>query len=239
MDISLKKPLLFTTIIVATCSILYELLLAQTLATTMGNTILRYNITVGLYMASLGVGAMLFSKLKDINFIEKFIDIENILSVIGAIAPISILLFEFLMQSISGDNLSYDDFIIQSLINIFNHLLIIIIGLLSGFELPLLMEMGEKIQAKLDMKVLVVDYAGTIIGIILFPIYLLPNLGLFNIAFLVAFLNSLTALYFSIRYSSCIKRRIISNSIFIILGICLIFSTNIENSIINDVYLRQ
>ena len=47
------------TLLVAYCSIVYELLMAQTLSVLMGNTVMRYSITIGIYLASLGLGAML------------------------------------------------------------------------------------------------------------------------------------------------------------------------------------
>ena len=41
------------TFILAFCSIVYELLLGQTLSAFLGNTVLRYSVTIGLYMMSL------------------------------------------------------------------------------------------------------------------------------------------------------------------------------------------
>lgn len=238
MEISLKKPILFATIIVAACSILYELLLAQALSTTMGNTILRYNITVGLYMASLGIGAILYSKFNIKDYVKKLIDIEVSLSIIGAVFPISILVFEYIMQKIASDSIPYSGSFIQSLIYSFNHLLIAVIGLLSGFELPLLMEIGEKIEKKLDMKVLIVDYLGTLIGIALFPIFLLPYIGIFSIALMVAFLNSIVATLFALKFSDCQKRKVISTTITSLLLICLIFHQQINELVIDGLYLK-
>ena len=44
---------------VAACSILYELLLAQTLAALLGNSVMRYSITIGCFLGALGLGAIL------------------------------------------------------------------------------------------------------------------------------------------------------------------------------------
>ena len=38
------------TFVLAFCSIVYELLLGQTLSAFLGNTVLRYSVTIGLYM---------------------------------------------------------------------------------------------------------------------------------------------------------------------------------------------
>ena len=52
----------FLTFILAFCSIVYELLLAQSLTAFLENTVLRYSITIGLYMFSMGYGALIAEK---------------------------------------------------------------------------------------------------------------------------------------------------------------------------------
>lgn len=46
------------TLVLAFCSIVYELLLGQSLSAFMGNTVLRYSVTIGLYLFSMGMGAL-------------------------------------------------------------------------------------------------------------------------------------------------------------------------------------
>lgn len=232
-----KKILVFVTIILAGCSILYELLLAQTLSTTMGNTILRYNITVGLYMASMGVGAIIYSRWGKDNLELRLVNVEFVLSIIGATGPIGVLVFESMMRKISGESLSYHGFFIQSALFIFNHLLIVAIGVLSGFELPLLMDLGSQIEKKFDMKVLIFDYVGTLIGVILFPLWLLPSLGIFTVAFLIGFLNALVALVVAVTHLE--KKKIIQASvIFAFVTILLIFHSPINDYVIANFYFK-
>ena len=47
------------TFILAFCSMAYELLLGQSLSAFMGNTVLRYSVTIGLYMLSMGIGSLM------------------------------------------------------------------------------------------------------------------------------------------------------------------------------------
>ena len=47
------------TFVLAFCSIVYELLLGQSLSAFLGNTVLRYSVTIGLYMLSMGIGSLL------------------------------------------------------------------------------------------------------------------------------------------------------------------------------------
>jgi spermidine synthase len=58
-------------------------------------------------------------------------------------------------------------------------ILILIIGVLTGFELPLLMRIIEEYEEiKVTLANLMsVDYLGGLICSVLFPLYLLPNLG--------------------------------------------------------------
>lgn len=190
--------LLFFATTVAMCSLLYELLLAQTLSTTMGNTVLRYNVTIGLYIASMGIGALLYKRLlgwwqrKSRDEDSGFIVVEVILSYLGVLAPILVLIVDSIFQK-SGHYLS---FISQTSLFIFNHSLIVLIGFFSGLELPLLMDMGKKIHHQLGRRVLAFDYLGTLLAAVVFPILLVPFFNLYTIGAMVAFLNGVVALSF-------------------------------------------
>ena len=54
------RELLTITVIVSACSLLYELLIAQTLSLLAGNTVVWYSLTVGAYLGAMGLGAALF-----------------------------------------------------------------------------------------------------------------------------------------------------------------------------------
>ncbi|MBC7712833.1 MAG: S-adenosylmethionine decarboxylase [Rhizobacter sp.] len=184
----------FVTVITACCSILYELLLAQTLSTTMGNTALRYNTTIGLYIAAMGFGALLYKKFIKRDVIEEFVKIELLLSLIGGVAPIMALIFDYAFNKIAnGSGVSFFSNWIQMPLFTLNHLLIIAIGFLSGLELPLLIDMGKRFDKKKGSFVLAYDYFGTLIGAILFPIMILPVLDIFTIGYVVSIMNILMA----------------------------------------------
>ena len=48
--------LLAITLVLAACSLVYELLIAQTLSLLAGNTVIWYSLTVGLYLGAMGLG---------------------------------------------------------------------------------------------------------------------------------------------------------------------------------------
>lgn len=189
--------------IVAMCSLLYELLLAQTLATTMGNTVLRYNVTIGLYIASMGLGALIYPHVRkwwhgrSASDEAGFITIEASLGVIGVLAPILVLVFDSFFQRLSlSGSLAYHSSLTQIMLFTFNHSLIVLIGVISGLELPLLMDMAKKIHERLSNRVLAFDYFGTLVAALIFPLFLVPFFSTFTIAAMVAGLNALVALIF-------------------------------------------
>ena len=62
--------------------------------------------------------------------------------------------------------------------------LTIIIGVLSGFELPLLIDLGNEAskEQRVTNRVLASDYMGSLLGGLSFPLLLLPVLSLLLIA---------------------------------------------------------
>lgn len=176
--------LLLSTFIVAACSLLYELLLAQNLSTVLGDSAHRYNVTIGLYIASMGLGALLYSRFDFQDKIRSLFKVEVLLIFFGGLSPIAAIIL---------DSIFRDHYLVLSILL---HFLIVIIGVLSGFELPLLMDIGRKKRERLATIVLGVDYIGTLFAAILFPLLLVPLFSIFGIAAIVAGLNSIVALTF-------------------------------------------
>ena len=166
---------LVITLILAFCSISYELILAQSLSAIMGNTLLRYNVTIGLYLASLGAGSMVYNKGKGQSLRKRLIQVEILLTLFGSLSCFAIIFFEFTCRKFAGTlNLAMDGFFMDWFVFLGSHLMIIIFGFLSGFELPLLMDSGKE-KGYSENTVLAVDYFGTLIGAVSFPLILMPN----------------------------------------------------------------
>lgn len=228
----------FVTIVTACCSILYELLLAQSLSTTMGNTALRYNTTIGLYIAAMGFGALLYKKFVRRDVFEEFIKLELILSVLGGIAPIMVLVFDFIFnKAAAATGFSFFSNWIQMPLFTLNHLLIIGIGFLSGLELPLLIDMGKRFDKRKGSFVLAYDYFGTLIGAILFPIVILPQLHIFTIGYVVSAMNIVVAFFVMTKFKIENKRYKIFIVIMLVLWALLIVkSTLVNENIIQKFY---
>ena len=165
----------------AFCSIAYELVLAQALSAFLENTVLRYSITIGLYMCSMGFGALAAEGRLAKRPILTLLRVEILLTVLGGFSLV-------LLHSVDMLNLS------RVIFSVFAYGLIILIGLLTGFELPLFMRTINKDGKYSENIVLAVDYAGALAGTIIFAFVFYPKIGLMPTAFFVGLLNSMAGL---------------------------------------------
>jgi spermidine synthase len=179
------------TLTVAACSLTYELLLAQTLSALLGDTVLRYSITIGVYLGALGVGALL-CEARPRDPTQRLMRVELGLSALGGICVPLFYFFDMAQRYFH----SYSEGLLVGTLwgpigfLVATHLVIIAIGLLSGFEVPLLLAMGEKRRPGSTNRLLGVDYLGALAGAVAFPLLLVRHLGLVASAFSVALLNA-------------------------------------------------
>ena len=176
-----RTPLLFlNVIIIATCGLIYELLAGTLSSYVLGDSITQFSLIIGIYLFAMGVGSYL-SRFIDKNVAEKFIDIELAVAVIGGFsAPLLFLTFAYI---------SYFGIILYTTV--------FIIGTLVGLEIPLLMRI---LKDELDFKelvsrVLALDYVGALVASLLFPLFLVPKLGLNRTSLLFGMLNASVGLW--------------------------------------------
>ena len=182
------------TFVVALCSIVYELLMAQTLSVLLGNTVLQYSITIGVYLASLGIGSIL-CKEETTGNVNRLLRIEVWLSLVGGVSVILQNLWDVLFRYLDG-NYSFwsagaGGSILWILYIFLCYGVIVAIGILSGFELPLLISLRKFEKENTVNKVLGVDYFGSLMGAVCFPLLLWPKMGLFAVAPFIGLLNAL------------------------------------------------
>ncbi len=182
----MQLSLFLQTVIIAFSSMIYEFVLAQTMSAIIGGTVIQYSITIGLFMASLGFGAMAvgFVSIKEKQL--TLIRIEIFLAVLGALAPIIILTLHNLSIHF---NPAFETLTILS-----SYFIIILIGFLSGFELPLLMKIAADYNINSRL-ILISDYIGMFLATLVFPIFFLVELGTFGTAWFASLLNACVALY--------------------------------------------
>ncbi|HVF49193.1 MAG TPA: polyamine aminopropyltransferase [Pyrinomonadaceae bacterium] len=171
-----RTPILFLNVlIIATCGLVYELLAGTLASYVLGDSVTQFSLIIGIYLFALGAGAWL-SRFLDRELPRRFIDIELGVAIIGGLsAPLLFLSFA---------RLSYFQLILYSFV--------FAIGTLVGLELPLLMRI---LKDQLDFKelvsrVLAFDYVGALIASLLFPMFLVPKLGLVRTSLLFGIFNA-------------------------------------------------
>lgn len=180
------RPLLFVVLIISGCSICYELIISAISTYLLGNSVLQYSVTIGLYMASMGLGAYL-SKFVVHHLFRRLAQIELLVGLLGGTS--ALLLFVSFLYLRSFRIVMYAE--------------VIAIGVLVGAEIPILTRIVEADKRRLHVtlsSIFSVDYLGGLLGSIAFPLLLLPQLGFFATSFLCGFINVVAASIILWRY---------------------------------------
>ncbi|MDO1445582.1 polyamine aminopropyltransferase [Rhodocytophaga aerolata] len=168
-------PVLLTSVfIIATCGILYELLISSISTYFQGSSILQFSLTIGLFMSFMGVGSYASKYFQD-HLLDHFITIEILLGLIGGLSAF-ILYF--------GYSLTENYYLLA-------FLLISTLGTGIGLEIPLVTRIVRSYSSLKDTvaQVLSFDYIGALLASIIFPLVLLPYLGTMRTSFLIGVLN--------------------------------------------------
>lgn len=178
--------ILFACFLLAFCSLSYEFMAAQIMASIMGNTVLLYSLTMGLYIFALGVGSLVpVADISQKALFQRIVRIELALCLLGGLAPFWILSMEDISHRILMDENQQTWFALG-----FCFLLITCIGILSGMELPLLLRLDEiRFQGRQFMRLLAIDYIASFAGALAFPLWIFPSWGLVKAASLFGLLN--------------------------------------------------
>ncbi|MGF6255056.1 polyamine aminopropyltransferase [Ensifer sp. LBL] len=166
--------LVFCAFVSGLCSIIYELLIATTASYFLGDSVKFFSLTIGIYMASMGVGTYL-SKYIERDLLVRFVQIELALAFLGGVS-IPVLYFAY----------AWTSFFIH-----FYLIFTVTIGVLIGLEIPFLTRLMERYnQLKVNIaNILSFDYFGALIATISFPFFLLPFFGVYQSSLLFGFAN--------------------------------------------------
>jgi spermidine synthase len=189
-----RAPLLFLNVfVIATCGLIYELLAGTLSSYVLGDSVTQFSLIIGIYLFAMGVGSWLSGFIeKDVA--RKFVEIELAVAVIGGFsAPLLFLTFA---------HLSYFSVVLYSVV--------FIIGTLVGLEIPLLMRiLKDEMDFKdLVSRVLAFDYIGALAASLLFPIFLVPRLGLNRTSLLFGMLNAGVGLWATWLLAPLIRRNL-------------------------------
>ncbi len=166
--------LIYTAFIAGLCSIIYELLIATTVSYFLGDSVKYFSLTIGMYMAAMGLGS-LASKYIDDELLHKFVIVEITLGLLGGLS-IPVLYFAY-----AYTNLFIPTYVFFTLS----------IGFLIGLEIPFLtrlMEDYNKLKFNIA-NILSFDYFGALIATTSFPFILLPFFGVYQSSLIFGLVN--------------------------------------------------
>jgi spermidine synthase len=167
-------------LIIATCGLVYELLAGTLASYVLGDSVTQFSLIIGVYLSALGAGAWVSSFVKK-NVARTFVEVELGVALLGGTsAPLLFLCFAKLA------------WFLPVLYGV-----VFGIGVLVGLELPLLMRIlkGHLDFDDLVSKVLTFDYIGALVASLLFPMFLVPTLGLVRTSLVFGILNALVGLW--------------------------------------------
>lgn len=166
--------LLGSIFVVAAGGLVYELLIATVSAYLLGSSVTQFSIAIGVFIGSMGLGSHLSQRVRE-NLLSVFIAVEILLGVVGGLS-VGLLFGAFAMGAV------YWAVLYGALVSI---------GALTGLELPLLTRLLKDYGSlrSIIAKALSVDYVGALAGSVLFPLVLLPMMGMTRTAFAVGIVN--------------------------------------------------
>lgn len=160
----------------------YEYTLSKVSSDLLGNSVSQWALTIGFMMFFMGIGADLQKRFKDEHCLFLFIAGEMTLATVGAIAPICSL---YLYGSFNSHYI------------LFHYLFIASIGLLIGFEIPLLTRINSVYLDDLKLNIgniLKMDYVGSLLGAVFWLYVVIKYFDLIEGAFLIGLISLFTSL---------------------------------------------
>ncbi|MEO5494638.1 MAG: polyamine aminopropyltransferase [Sphingomonas sp.] len=171
--------LLVSAFVVATCGLIYELLAGTLASYLLGDSVTQFSTIIGTYLFAMGVGSWCSRYVKK-GELAIFVRVEVLIAAIGgSSAALLFLLFD-----------RVQDFRLPL------YGLVFTIGGLVGLEIPLLMRiLKDRLEfGDLVSKVLTFDYIGALAASLLFPLILVPHLGLIRTGFVFGLANVAVAI---------------------------------------------
>jgi spermidine synthase len=166
--------LLSTIFVVAACGLIYELLIATVSSYLLGSSVTQFSIAIGVFIGAMGLGSHLSQRVRR-RLLGIFILSEVALGTVGGLS-VGLLFWSYAAGALYWLAL---------------YGALVVIGALAGLELPLLTRLLKQYGSLRTViaQALSFDYVGALAGSLLFPLLLLPSLGMMRTAFLVGLLN--------------------------------------------------
>jgi spermidine synthase len=187
--------LLASVLLIAACGLIYELVAGALASYLLGDSVTQFSTVIGTYLFAMGVGSWL-SRFVARGLVARFVLVEIMVGLVGGFSS-AILFLAFAFTS--G-------------FHVLLYTLVFVIGVLVGLEIPLLMRiLRDRFEFKdVVSNVLTFDYLGALGASLLFPIVLVPRLGLVRSPMLFGAINVGVALWttFVLRTALAARRRL-------------------------------
>ena len=174
-----ERLLLANVLVVAVCALIYELLSGTLASYLLGDAVLQFSLVLGTYLFAMGVGAWVSRRFEP-KAASRYVQAELLLALVGGLSTPALLLA--VAQHWPLRPLLY--------------LVVFVVGALVGLELPLLVKIlrrDGKSFGDLVARAFAFDYLGALAASLLFPLVLVPRLGLVRTSVLAGIVNALIA----------------------------------------------
>ncbi|NNC73059.1 MAG: polyamine aminopropyltransferase [Sphingomonadaceae bacterium] len=175
----LALALIATVFVVAICGLVYQLLTSTIASYLLGDSVTQFSTVIGVTLFAMGVGSWC-SRYVEKDELKLFIRAEILIALFGGwTAALLFMLFPVV-----------DEFRVAL------YGLVFAIGFLVGLEIPLLLRI---LRADFNLRetvstVLTFDYVGALAASLLFPLVLMPLVGMIRTGFLFGILNAVVAI---------------------------------------------
>lgn len=170
--------LLASAFVVSTCGLIYELLASTLASYLLGDSVTQFSTVIGSYLFAMGVGSWCSRYVKR-DEVRLFVRVELLIALIGGSSAAALFLLFPLVEHF----------------RVALYGLVLAIGFLVGLEIPLLIRILRGFDFRETVSnVLTFDYVGALVASLLFPLLLMPHLGMIRTGFLFGIANAAVAL---------------------------------------------
>ena len=217
--VSRERVLLGNVLVVAVCALVYELLCGTLASYLLGDAVLQFSLVLGTYLFAMGVGAWA-SKSLEARAPSRYVQAELALALVGGLS-VPVLLAGVAAHVPLRPAL---------------YAVVFLVGALVGVELPLLVKIlrksggeGEGARKSASFgdvvaRALAYDYVGALAASLLFPLVLVPRLGLVRTSVAAGAVNAVVALSatFVVRVERPGVVRVIGAVVLLVLGVTFV-----------------
>ncbi|MEK7734573.1 MAG: Rrf2 family transcriptional regulator, partial [Pseudomonadota bacterium] len=119
--------LLASTLVIAACGLVYELVAGALASYLIGDTITRFSTVIGVYLFAMGVGAWLAKYIRR-DLLARFVQLEILVGVFGGFSAMAL----------------FAAFAFGMAFSVMLYVMVMLVGILVGMEIPIMMRILRK-----------------------------------------------------------------------------------------------